>query len=83
MRTVKISLSDGLKSFVDEQVGQRGFGTSSEYIRALIRKDQDRMQLRELLLTGAASVPTTPADETYFDGPRARVRNKVKPGARD
>lgn len=48
-------LPDALKSFVDEQVAERGYGTSSEYIRELIRKDQDRAQLRSLLLQGAAS----------------------------
>ena len=36
---MNISLPETLKSFVDEQVNSRGFGTSSEYVRALIRKD--------------------------------------------
>ena len=52
---MNISLPDTLKSFVDEQVSQRGYGTSSEYVRELIRRDQDRVQLKELLLAGAAS----------------------------
>ena len=34
------------------QVARRGFGTSSEYVRELIRKDQDRQNLRALLLDG-------------------------------
>ena len=34
MSTMNISLPDALKSFVDEQVSGRGFGTSSEYVRA-------------------------------------------------
>jgi putative addiction module CopG family antidote len=50
---MNISLPDTLKSFVDEQVSQRGYGTSSEYVRELIRKDQERLQLRSLLLAGA------------------------------
>jgi antitoxin ParD1/3/4 len=44
MSTMNISLPDALKTFVDEQVSQRGYGTSSEYVRELIRKDQDRQQ---------------------------------------
>ena len=48
MSTMNISLPDTLKSFVDEQVSQRGYGTSSEYVRELIRKDQGRQQLRGL-----------------------------------
>ena len=74
MSTMNISLPDTLKSFVDEQVSQRGYGTSSEYVRELIRKDQDRLQLRQLLLAGAASNPAAPADAAYFDGLRGRVR---------
>ena len=50
MSTMNISLPETLKTFVDDQVSQRGYGTSSEYVRELIRKDQDRLQLRGLLL---------------------------------
>ena len=82
MSTMNISLPDTLKSFVDEQVSQRGYGTSSEYVRELIRKDQDRLQLRGLLLAGAASAPTVPADASYFDGLRDRVRKAAKPAAK-
>lgn len=70
---MNISLPDALKSFVDEQVAQRGYGTSSEYVRELIRKDQDRLNLRELMLAGASSAPAAAADSAYFEGLRQRV----------
>ncbi len=76
MSTMNISLPQSLKAFVDEQVAQRGYGTSSEYVRELIRKDHDRQQLRGLLMEGAASAPASPANEAYFDGLRARVRGR-------
>ncbi len=76
MSTMNISLPETLKTFVDEQVASGGYGTSSEYMRALIRRDQDREHLRGLLLDGAASAPTTAADGAYFDGLRARVRDR-------
>ncbi|WP_367025926.1 type II toxin-antitoxin system ParD family antitoxin [Methylococcus sp. ANG] len=79
---MNISLPETLKTFVDEQVSQRGYGTSSEYVRELIRKDQDRMRLRELLLAGASSSPGAPSDATYFEGLRHRVRQSAKPGAK-
>lgn len=75
MSTMNISLPETLKTFVDEQVNLRGFGTSSEYVRELIRKDQDRQQLRSLLLAGAASAPGAAADSGYFDALRSRVRS--------
>ena len=74
MGTMNISLPDSLKAFVDEQVSQRGYGTSSEYVRELIRRDQDRLHLRSLMLAGASSAPTAPVNEAYFDGLRERVR---------
>ena len=74
MATMNISLPDSLKSFVDQQVAGRGYGASSEYVRELIRKDQDRQRLRALLLDGASSAPTPPADAAYFEGLRDRAR---------
>jgi len=74
MSTMNISLPASLKSFVDEQVRSRGYGTSSEYVRELIRKEHDRERLRALLVEGAASPPGLVADGVYFDGLRARVR---------
>ncbi len=82
MSTMNISLPDSLKSFVDEQVSQRGYGTSSEYVRELIRRDQDRLQLRGLLLAGASSAPTAAADAAYFDGLRDQLHQAAKSGAR-
>jgi len=78
---MNISLPDSLKNFVDEQVNQGGYGTSSEYVRELIRKDQDRLQLRGLLLAGATSPRTKPVNDAYFEGLRRKVK-PAKPGAR-
>ena len=69
-----ISLSEALKSFVDLQVTSRGYGTSSEYVRELIRKDQDLQKLRGLMLDGAASPSTAPVDAAWFDEMRDRAR---------
>ena len=74
MSTMNISLPDALKAYVDEQVAERGFSTSSEYVRELIRKDQDRQNLRALLLDGAGSAPAVPANKAYLDSLRSRVR---------
>lgn len=74
---MNISLPDALKAFVDDQVSQRGYGTSSEYVRELIRKDKDRLQLRSLLLAGATSAPAAPADAAYFAALRARVTQQT------
>lgn len=75
---MNISLPGSLKTFVDAQVAERGYGTSSEYVRELTRKEQDRVQLRDQLLVGAASTSTTPVDDTYFEGLRASGRERTK-----
>ena len=75
---MNISLPEALKAFVDEQVASGGYGTSSEYIRELIRRDQDRQQLRRPLIAGASSEPAAPADAVYFDALRSRVRAGTK-----
>ena len=80
---MNISLPESLKSFVDQQVSERGYGTSSEYVRELIRKDQDRQRLRGVLLAGAATAPASPADAAYFEGLRDRVRRAAEPDSRE
>ena len=79
MSTMNISLPEALKAFVDMQVAERGYGTSSEYVRELIRKDQERQQLRGLLLSGAESSAGPHADATYFEGLRTQVRKAASP----
>lgn len=70
---MNISLPDSLKAFVEDEVARRGYGTSSEYIRELIRREQDRTRLRALVLEGGASPEDVTADEAYFRSLRARI----------
>jgi antitoxin ParD1/3/4 len=81
MTTMNISLPDILKEFVDQQVTTAGYGTSSEYVRELIRRDQDRLQLRNLLLEGAQSKATGPADADYFANLRSDIKKRLATSA--
>ena len=74
MSTMNISLSEALRNFVNDQVAERGYSTSSEYVRELIRSDRDRQRMRSLLLEGAASPPAAQADEGYFESLRSQVQ---------
>jgi antitoxin ParD1/3/4 len=78
MSTMNISLPETLKAFVDDQVTEGGYSTSSEYVRELIRRDQDRQQLKGLLLQGAKSKQGAVADATYFDGLRQKLKQRKK-----
>jgi antitoxin ParD1/3/4 len=75
MSTMNISLPESLKEFVDQRVVSSGYGTSSEYVRELIRRDKDRVHLRNLLLEGAESPIAGPADAAYFDSLRQEIRS--------
>ncbi len=77
MSTTNLSLPDRLKALVDEQVAERGYGTVSEYRRELIRKEQDRVHMRKLLLEGAASAPGGVADAAYFEDLRDPIRRRA------
>ena len=72
---MNVSLPDELKSYVDDQVGDGGYGSTSEYIRDLIRRDKDRQQLRRALLEGASSSPGPIADSAFFASLRDRIRS--------
>jgi len=78
MSTMNISLPETLKAFVDDQVTEGGYSTSSEYVRELIRRDQDRQQLKGLLLQGAKSKQGSVADAAYFDGLRQKLKHRKK-----
>lgn len=69
MSTLNISLPNTLEDYVNGQVSES------------LRDDHERMQLRGLLLAGAATSPTKPTDSTYFDELRDRVRKAAKAGA--
>ena len=69
---MNVSLS-GRVAFCRPAVGQGHYASTSEYVRALIRRDQDRQQLRALLLDGVSSDPGPLADADYFAGLRRRL----------
>ncbi len=75
MTTMNVSLPDELKAFVDEQVDGGAYGSTSEFVRDLIRREQDRQQLRSLLLDGARSPAGPAGDDAYFASLRERARS--------
>ncbi|MBX3265528.1 MAG: type II toxin-antitoxin system ParD family antitoxin [Acidobacteria bacterium] len=79
MSTMNISLPEELRAFVNSQVSEGAYTSSSEYIRELLRKEKDRTRLREMLLEGAAS----PLSENvwngeYFEKLRQRITAEKK-----
>jgi antitoxin ParD1/3/4 len=68
---MNVSLPHELRAFVEEHDHGR-YGSTSEYVRDLIRRDQDRHRLRTMLFDGAESALAPLADADYFGELRSR-----------
>jgi antitoxin ParD1/3/4 len=59
MATMNISLPDKMKDFVESKIESGSYSNASEYVRDLIRKEQERLQaiaeIQALLDEGEAS----------------------------
>lgn len=70
MATMNISLPDQMKAFVEEQTKDGRYSNTSDYVRDLIRRDQERrkaiVEIQVLLDEGLASGPAVPFDIEGF-----------------
>jgi antitoxin ParD1/3/4 len=78
MATMNISLTDDLKAFVDQQVAEHAYASTSEYLRDLIRKQRDIEKLRGLLLEGFNSGPAETVTPETFRKMREELRERVR-----
>lgn len=65
------------QAFVDEQVARGVYGSTSEYVRDLIRRDHERSRLRDVLLDGAESAVNVDVDDAFFAELRDRARQSA------
>lgn len=85
MPTITISLPESLKQFIEEQVEQEGFGTVSEYLRALVRDEQKRSaksRLESQLLEGLQSDASEMTAKDWAEI-RDEVRRRSRKGSTD
>jgi antitoxin ParD1/3/4 len=56
MKSLNVSMPEAMRRFIESQVGDRtSYSTPSEYIRDLIRQDQRRKSIDQLLVEGLES----------------------------
>lgn len=82
MATMNISLTDPLKQFVDDEVCEGGYSSTSDYVRDLIRQRQRTKAaetLRQLIAEGLASGPATPQEPDFFERLRERAKQRATP----
>ena len=61
--TMSFALPESLRAYIDERVQSGQYGNTSEYLRDLIRRDQQdqaRQRLRDLIAEGLESGPACP-----------------------
>lgn len=77
MATMNVSLPDPMKVWVEAQTQDGRYSNASDYVRDLIRRDQDRQQaiseLQQIVDDGLASGPAGRLDVEAF---LARKRNQ-------
>ena len=70
MATMNVSLPDPMKSWVETQAKSGRYGNASDYVRDLIRRDQERQvsiaEIQKLVDEGLASGPAEPFDPEDF-----------------
>lgn len=86
MQTMNISLPDAMKHFIEGQVAAGGYSSASEYVRALVRDEQQRQakaRLETLLLEALDSGDPTAMTKADWDAIRqeglARLRARSAP----
>ncbi|PTT89368.1 type II toxin-antitoxin system ParD family antitoxin [Pelomonas sp. HMWF004] len=68
--TMNIALPDVMRDYVTRRVESGQYGNTSEYVRDLIRRDQQEQgmaRLRSLLMDGLASGPADPLTQSFWD----------------
>ena len=81
MTSLNISLPQALKEYLENQVRDGSYSTSSEYIRALLREDQKRRtqgKLEDALLEGVNSGAPTQVSSPYWSRKRRELTSRHK-----
>lgn len=80
MSSMNISLPEPMRAFVEEQVKQKGYSTASEYIRHLIRTEQENLEskrLETLLLEGLDSGDKIEISEEWWENKREELIQRL------
>jgi antitoxin ParD1/3/4 len=81
MQTMNISLPDPLKRYVEEQVSAGGYSSTSEYVRELVRADQQRKakeRLEAVLLDALNSGEPMEVTAETWEELRQRLRARAQ-----
>lgn len=81
MASLNISLPGPLREWIDAQIEGGRYGNASEYVRELIRRDQERQaqqRLEQLLLEGVKSGKASPLTRQDWAELRTDVAERLQ-----
>ena len=80
MATMNVSLPDPMKEWVEAQSRTGRYSNASDYVRDLIRRDQERSgkiaHMQKLIDEGLASGISDKGMDEIFDDARARIETR-------
>jgi antitoxin ParD1/3/4 len=81
MATMNVSLPDKMKQWVEEQVATGRYGNSSDYVRDLVRRDQERQEaqfkLQEMVDQALASGTVEMTRDQLLERLRTKAQEAV------
>lgn len=80
MTTLNISLTESMREFIDQQIDSGDYSTASEYIRHLIRIDQEKAekkQIEKLLLEGLNSGEPVEITDEWWSQKRTELMERL------
>ncbi|MEL6441837.1 MAG: type II toxin-antitoxin system ParD family antitoxin [Cyanobacteria bacterium J06621_8] len=86
MTTLNISLPESMREFIDRQIDSGGYSTASEYIRHLIRLDQEKAekkQIEKLLLEGLKSGEPVEITDDWWSQKRIELMERLDRSQQD
>ena len=79
-QTMSFALPESMREYIDTRVSAGNYGNTSEYIRDLVRRDQEeqaKKRLRDLVEEGLASGPGRRRTQADAKGLLAIARGKI------
>jgi antitoxin ParD1/3/4 len=79
--SMNISLPESMRRWVERQISTQGYGTASEYFRALVREDQKRQareQLDRKLIEAVESGQAVPVTPRFWKDRRQELQRRMR-----
>lgn len=79
MTNINISLPEKMRAYVEEKVERDGYGTISEYLRSLIRAEEEKESkyFERLIAEAYASGPAVPFTKEDLESMRAETHRRI------